>query len=33
MLSPIQWIMAVVIVFGIFLIAMDPRDLFKKEEE
>ena len=32
MLRPIQWIMAVVIVFGIFLIAMDPRDLFKKEE-
>lgn len=33
MLSPIQWVMAIVIVIGIFLIAMDPRDLFKKEEE
>lgn len=33
MLSPIQWLMAVVIVIGIFLIAMDPRDLFKKEED
>ena len=33
MLSPIQWLMAIVIVIGIFLIAMDPRDLFKKEED
>jgi len=33
MLSPIQWLMAVVIVFGIWLIAMNPLDLFKKEEE
>lgn len=32
-LSPVQWIMAVVIVFGIWLIAMNPLDLFKKEEE
>jgi len=33
MLSPIQWLMAVVIVFGIWLIAMNPLDLFKKEED
>ncbi len=32
-LSPIQWVMAVVIVFGIWLIAMNPLDLFKKEED
>ena len=30
-LTPIQWIMAVVEVFGIWLIAMNPLDLFKKE--
>lgn len=32
-LTPIQWVMAVVIVFGIWLIAMNPLDLFKKEED
>lgn len=30
-LSPIQWVMAIIIVFGIWLIAMNPLDLFKKE--
>lgn len=33
MLSPIQWVMAIVIVFGIWLIAMNPLDLFKKQED
>ena len=32
-LSAIQWIMAIVIVFGIWLIAMNPLDLFKKQED
>ena len=31
-LTPIQWLMAVVEVFGIWLIAMNPLDLFKKKE-
>ena len=31
-LTPIQWIMAVVEVFGIWLIAMNPLDLLKKKE-
>ena len=30
--TPIQWLMAVVEVFGIWLIAMNPLDLFKKKE-
>ena len=32
-LSVVQWLMAIVIVFGIWLIAMNPLDLFKKEED
>lgn len=32
-LSPIQWIMAVVEVFGIWLIAMNPLDIFRKKKE
>ena len=32
-LTPVQWIMAVVEVFGILLIAMNPLDLFRKKED
>ncbi|MGN0963147.1 MAG: hypothetical protein ACI4PP_06185, partial [Clostridia bacterium] len=32
-LSPIQWLMAFVEVFGIWLIAMNPLDIFKKKED
>lgn len=32
-LTAIQWAMAIVIVFGIWLIAMNPLDLFRKKEE
>ena len=31
-LTPIQWLMALVEVFGIWLIAMNPLDIFKKKE-
>jgi energy-converting hydrogenase Eha subunit G len=31
-LTPVQWLMALVEVFGIWVIAMNPLDVFRKKE-